>query len=250
MEIGYLKNQYKYDDNYRPSKGWHYNYDDASILMLASSLKNNNLYYELEEQRTKFYNRLTEFKSGDKNISLMDVRLDSLTKEDWNNWLRVLCRFVHRRIEKNTEYRIFVKDYYDSPNWNYEDWIKDVCIQIQRYLYQFVGKNDESLYIEGEFTYSKWSRKMKKAIEPLYKVSDYDNILLILDKTNVLANMVLHIGPQKNFSTLLNSLASHFIKRDFVLENATKEGIVSSKYIAHKFRTLFRKIFYCNEEIT
>lgn len=250
LEIGYLKNQYKYDDNYRPSKGWHYNYDDASILMLASSLKNNNLYYELEEQRTKFYNRITEFKSGDKNISLMDVRLDSLTKDDWNNWLRVLCRFVHRRIEKNTEYRIFVKNYYDSPNWNYEDWIKDVCVQIQRYLYQFVEKNDESLYIEEEFTYSKWSRKMKKAIEPLYKVSDYDNILLILDKTNVLANMVLHIGPQKNFSTLLNSLASHFIKRDFVLENATKEGIVSSKYIAHKFRTLFRKIFSCNEEIT
>ncbi len=250
LKIGYIKNQYRYDSNYRQSKEWHYNYDDAAISMLTAALKNNNLYYELEEQSTKFYNRVTEFKSGDRTISLLEERLDTLTKEDWQNWLRVLCRFVHRKIEKLVEYKIFVEVYYDSPDWNFEDWIKDVCVQIQRYLYQYVEKTDESLYIEGDFNYNKWSRKMKKAIEDRYKVIDYNNVLAILDKTNVLANMVLHIGPQKNFSTLLNSLASHFIKRDFVLENSMQDGVVSSKYIAHKFRVLFRRIFSCNEERT
>lgn len=250
LKIGYIKNQYRYDSNYRQSKEWHYNYDDAAISMLTAALKSNNLYYELEEQSTKFYNRVTEFKSADRTISLLEESLDTLTKEDWQNWLRVLCRFVHRKIERLVEYKIFVEVYYDSLDWNFEDWIKDVCVQIQRYLYQYVEKTDESLYIESDFNYNKWSRKMKKAIEERYKVTDYNNVLAILDKTNVLANMVLHIGPQKNFSTLLNSLASHFIKRDFVLENSMKDGVVSSKYIAHKFRVLFRRIFSCNGEST
>lgn len=250
MDIGYIKNKFRLDDDFRPTKEWHYNYGDAAISMLSNELKNNMLYYELEEQNTKFYSKITEFKSGDRTISLLDDRLDSLTKEDWDVWVRRLCRFVHRKIEKIIQYKIFVDVYYDSPDWNYEDWIRDVCVQIQRHLYQYVTKTDESLYIQGEFKYSNWYRKMKKAIEDNYDGIDYDNVLLILNKTNVLANMVLHLGPQKNFSTLLNSLASHFIKREFVFENSINNGVVSSKYIAHKFRILFRKIFSCNVETT
>ncbi|MGN1371941.1 MAG: hypothetical protein ACI4XM_06690 [Candidatus Coprovivens sp.] len=250
LNIGYIRNQYKYDEEYRPSKDWHYNYGDAALMMLNSSLKNNNLYYELELQSTKFYNRITEFKSNNKTISLIDTKLNTISKEEWFDWLKILCRFVHRKIEKIIGYKIFIETYYDSPNWNYDDWVKDVCIQMQRYLYGFVSKNDDDLYIEGDFNYTKWSRKMKKAIQPMYDESDYSNVLLILDKTNVLANMVLYIGPQKNFSTLLNSLSLHFIKKDFVLENAIKDGVVSSKYIAHKFRTLFRCIFSCNGSLT
>ncbi len=250
IDIGYLKYKYQYDENYRLTKEWHYNYDDAALAMLSTDLKSNNLYYELEEQNSKFYIRATEFKSGDRKINFMEDRLDSLTKEDWNNWLKVICKFVHRKLERIIEYKIFVEEYYDSPNWNYEGWIRDVCVQIQRYLHQYIDKTDESLFVEGNFNYNKWSRKMKKAIALKYDQNDYNNVLLILDKTNVLANMVLHIGPQKNFSTLLNSLASHFMKKDYVFENALKDGVVSSKYIAHKFRVLFYRIFSCNKELT
>lgn len=249
LDLGYINLQYKYDENYRQSRDWHYNYSDAGMAMLSSELKTNNFYYELEEQNTKFYDRVTKFKSGDREISFMDDRLDSLSKEDWNNWIKIVCRFVHRKIEKIIQYRIFIDVYYDSPEWNFDDWIREICVQIQRYLYQFVPTTDESLYINGDFNFSSWSRKMKKATEVLYNGIDYENILVILGKTNVLANMVLKTGLQKNFSNILNSLASHFVKQDYVLEKSLVDGIVSSKYIANKFRTLFKKIFSCNEEL-
>jgi hypothetical protein len=248
LEIGYIKNQYNYDEKYRQTKDWHYNYADAAMAMLSTELKNNNFYYELEEQNTNFYNKITEFKSGDKKISFMDDSLDSLTKEDWNNWLKIVCRFVHRKIEKIINYRIFIDVYYDSPDWNYKDWIKEICVQIQRYLYQYVSKTDESLYIQNDFNFNVWSRMMKKAIEESYDGIDYDNILIILGKTNVIANMVLSNNIQRNFSNVVNSLASHFVKKDFVFEKSFVDGVVSSKYIANKFRVLFKKIFACNEE--
>ena len=73
LDIGYINSMYLYDEDYRPSKDWHYNYNDASLMVLGKELTNNKFYMELEEQDTKFYNRLMEFKSGDKVISLIDT---------------------------------------------------------------------------------------------------------------------------------------------------------------------------------
>ena len=73
LDIGYINTIYSYDDNYKQSKEWQYNYNDASIAMLNKELANSKMYIELEEQSTKFYNKLTEFRSGDKMISLLDV---------------------------------------------------------------------------------------------------------------------------------------------------------------------------------
>ena len=73
--------------------------------------------------------------------------------------------------------------------------------------------------------------------------------MLMLDKTNVLANYAMSGKPPKNFMSLFSSLGYHFIKREHTLEGAMVNGTVSSKYIAHKFKVLFTRIFSCNEEL-
>ena len=41
-----------------------------------------------------------------------------------------------------------------------------------------------------------------------------------------------------------------FIKKEFLFETSKVNGVASSKYIAHKFKRLFTKIFSCNHELT
>lgn len=250
LDIGYINTIYSYDDNYKQSKEWQYNYNDASIAMLNKELANSKMYIELEEQSTKFYNKLTEFRSGDKMISLLDVPVSELTLDDWSNWVKVLCRLVHRRIEKIAEYKIFIDVYYDDPKWNYNDWIKEICTQTQRYLHKFLDSTHEELWVSDDFVYSKWSRKMKKAIESRYDEMPVDNVMNILDKTNILANMALIGEFNRTFVKLFHELSYHFIKKDFLFETSKVNGVASSKYIAHKFKRLFTKIFSCNHELT
>lgn len=248
LDIGYINSMYLYDENYRPSKDWHYNYNDASLMVLGKELTNNKFYMELEEQDTKFYNRLMEFKSGDRVISLIDTPAEELTQEDWLNWIKILCRRVHRKIEKVVGYKIFIDVFYDDPNWNYEDWIREICVQSQRYLHSFFDETKEELWIDDDFKYSKWSRVMKKELSGKYEGLEMDNIITILDKTNVLVGMARLGVMNKQFVALFHSLAHHFIKHDHVFEASMNNGIASSKYIAHKFRLLFTKIFACGYE--
>jgi hypothetical protein len=250
IKIGYLKNKYNYDEKYRSTRESHYNYSDASLYMLSSDLVSNRLYNEMEEQNTYFYNRLIEFDTEDRHISLTETSIEEITQEEWNIWLKKLCKLVHRRIEKIIKYRIMIDTFYDEEEWNYEDWLRDVCVQIQRYLHQYLNETHEELWVHGEFNFSKWSRQYKKTMGPMYDVLEVNNILMMLDKTNALATGVLSGDIPKGFMTLFNSLSYHFVKRDYLLEGATHNGIVSSKYIAHKFKRLFTSIFECNNVIT
>ena len=249
MKVGYIKHKYNYDENYKRTDEVHYNYDDAALHMLNNELKSNKLYMELEGYDTHFYKRLTEFKNGDKVISFCDTPKDEITSDDWNVWLRKLCHVVHRRLDKIIGYRIMIKKYYDDPEWNYNEWIEEVCKQIQRYIFQYSDKSLDHLWIQGEFNYSRWSRAMKREEDLKYNELDVDNIMLMLDKTNVLANYAMSGKPPKNFMSLFSSLGYHFIKREHTLEGAMVNGTVSSKYIAHKFKVLFTRIFSCNEEL-
>lgn len=250
IKIGYIKNMYTYDEKYRSTKDSHYNYNDAGLYLLGSELASNKLYNEMEEQNTYFYNKLIEFDTEDRHISLVETPIDEITHEEWLRWVKRLCKLVHRRIEKIIKYRIVIETFYDDPDWNYENWIREICIQIQRYLHQFLNETHEELWVQGEFNYNKWSRQMKKTIEPLYNELEVNNVLMMLDKTNVLASGVLNGNIPKSFMTLFNSLSYHFVKKDFLLEGATHNGVVSSKYIAHKFKRLFTSIFECNDKIT
>ena len=65
-KIGYLKNQYNLDENYKQSSIYDYNYDDAAMYLLNNELVSNKLYLELMRQNTPFYKGLTEFRNGDK----------------------------------------------------------------------------------------------------------------------------------------------------------------------------------------
>lgn len=248
-KIGYLRNQYHYDSDYQMTKKWFYNYDDAAIAMLVNELKNNKLYYDLECQSTRFYTKLMEFRNGDKEISFYGKETQSIEKEDWEVWIKKLCKFVHRKIEQIIGYKIYVDTYYNEENWNYKDWLYDICVQLQRYLYQFMNEDHPELYVTPDFNYSKWSRSMKKVIQDNYRVHEIDNVLAMLDKTNILASSVLG-KPTDKFMKVFNMLAYHFMNRNYVFESDVNDKRITSKYIAHKFSRLFKRVFSCGEEKT
>ena len=102
---------------------------------LTNYHKKKNLY--LLKKNNLLYYKLIEFDNNGKHISLIDTPIDEITKEDWNVWVKRLCKLVHRRIEKVIKYRIVIETFYDDPNWNYEDWIREICVQSQRYLHSF-----------------------------------------------------------------------------------------------------------------
>lgn len=249
-KIGYLRNQYNLDDQYKQSSEYDYNYDDASIYMLNNELVSNKLYTELMRQNTPFYRGVTEFKNGDKTISFIDTPIDEITEEDWKVWIKILCKAVHRKIEKIIGFKIFIPVYYDEDNWNYDEWLCEICKNLQRYLFQFSNKTLDHLWIGNEFDYNKWSRALKKENDFNYDVIEHDNILLMLDKTNVLVKGIMSGKKVKNFMKLLNELSEHFISKRYLPETSLKDGIISTEYLANKFRVLFKRIFSCNECIT
>lgn len=247
MNIGYLKNYYNYDENYRLSNNVSLNYTDAAIAMLANELKGNKLYYDIEIQNTRFYKKLMEFRSADKELSLYGKKLDSLRKEDWDAWVKRLCKLVHKKIEQMIEYKIYIKTYYNEENWNYKEWLNDICVQLQRHLFRILKNDHSELYITGDFNYSKWSRSMKKVIQSETGIYDIDNILLMLDKTNILVTSIELGQPTEKFMKVFTLLAYHFLNRNYVLESDVNGKKVTNKYISHKFSVLFKKIFSCNE---
>lgn len=250
VNIGYLKNYYNYDENYRLSNNVSLNYTDAAIAMLANELKGNKLYYDIEIQNTRFYKKLMEFRSADKELSLYGKKLDSLRKEDWDAWVKRLCKLVHKKIEQMIEYKIYIKTYYNEENWNYKDWLNDICVQLQRHLFRILKNDHPELYITGDFNYSKWSRSMKKVIQSETGIYDIDNILLMLDKTNILVSSIELGQPTEKFMKVFTLLAYHFLNRNYVLESDVNGKKVTNKYISHKFSVLFKKIFSCNEGTT
>lgn len=87
--IGYLALAYPYNDKSQSSNDWFLQYDNASFYMLRDALRGNQLFYELEEQQTSFYQSLFEFEGEHhKKISLLEDDLNTLTDKDWNEWIK------------------------------------------------------------------------------------------------------------------------------------------------------------------
>ena len=82
-----------------------------------------------QNKAINFYNKLIEFDTEDRHISLVETPIDEITHEEWLRWVKRLCKLVHRRIEKIIKYRIVIETFYDDPDWNYENWIIEICIQ-------------------------------------------------------------------------------------------------------------------------
>lgn len=250
IEIGYIQNQYHYAADYSKSSDWHYNYNDASLVMLSQELHSNKMYLELESRSTFFYQKLTHFKKEDgKEVDLFGGEDISFTKEDWILWKKTLCGFVLDKINTISYYQIFSIPSFDDVDWDYTKWITNVCNQLQRYLFSYIDVADETLYVQEPFSYSKWSRQIKKVIAPAFLEEEYDNVLTILDKMNTLVSFVDSEKFNRRFSVLFHSLAYHFIHKDNLFEESMVDGKVSSKYIAHKFKKLFPVIFDCNSTV-
>ena len=90
--------------------------------------------------------------------------------------------------------------------------------------------------------------RIKKAIEEKYNELEIDNVLMILDKCNILASSLINKVPNPNFMKIFNSLSYHFINKNNIFETSLNNGVASTRYIAYKFKKLFKKIFSCNDE--
>lgn len=252
-KIGYLNNYY-YILNDNGEKDWVLEYDDYGYYMIREALKSNKLYYELEILKTDFYKSLINFEGAyGKQVDLEVDDFEMVTMEDWTKWLKLLAEFVFEKVQDLMDYNIEL--YYEiySPNWEFDIWLKKLCEVIQEYLYLNFNNGVEDdfsdLYIQNDFKFSKWSRKVKKKFALKNENYAYGNILSVLDKANALAMLVRGQG-NGNFAELFNTLAFHFIAPNHVFDNNIEDGYVSNYYIANKFSKVFMRLFSCNELIT
>lgn len=257
IDIGYINKSYHYNNKGQIDNEWFLQYDNAALYMLRDNLKNNKLFYELEINETSFYKNLTKFMGeNDRNISFTDTDMNYLTKEDWNIWIKLLCQQVLERINDILGYEIDVLPNLESPYWNYESWLFNLCVQIQNDLFKMLSDNKQDnfsdVFVDIEnFKYNKWSKKVKSKFGKGDRKFNHDNILLILDKMNSLINCVNSNGKNGKFNELFFSLGYHFIDSTHLYENnISEDGYLQNYYIANKFNKLFRRIFSCNEMIT
>ncbi len=251
IEIGYVKDYYKYDESSQATKEWNLQYSNSSLHMLRDAIRGNRLFYELEIEKSDFYNKLINFKgySGEE-ISFYDAKLSSLTENDWNVWIKNVCGEVLKKISVILGYEIYPIPSLESKYWNYESWLLSLSFIIENEIYKlFELEKDEinELGIEvDKFKYSKWSKKLKQKLD-MNSIYEHENIILILDKMNALVNCVKSRGKSSNFTSLIQSLCYHFINPNNLYENNLYEdGTISSYYIANKFEEMFKKIFECN----
>ena len=156
IDIGYIRNIYNFDENYRKTKKSNYNYNDAALALLTQELKNNKLYIELEEQSTSFYNLLITIDNNKQEKEyIYNLSINEVKEIDWSHWIKRMCKCVQKRVEQIIQYKIFLNIDFNDDSWNFENWIKEVCLQIQRYFYQYIDNPDDSLYIRDDFKYSK-----------------------------------------------------------------------------------------------
>lgn len=230
-EIGYLQYYYEYDDNKQKRNEYSLQYNDAAFLMLKERNKNNRWYHEMLAEHTNFYKSLYNFINKEGRVmSFDDVSLYDFTDEEINDWINLLCLNVELKISSinNVE---FDQTYYLNE-FNYDMWLQKICNKI---------------HPMEDFTYSKWSKEMKRNIN--YNEYDYNSILAILDKTNAIVNKIKKRNAS-NFNNLLIRLSYHFIDQSRIVDLNDKTTHINNKYIAYKLVTLFPKVFSANEIIT
>lgn len=230
-EIGYLKYLYNYDDKKQKTDEYSLQYNDTAFLMLKEKMKNNRWYHEILAEHTNFYNSLYNFiNKNNKKISFDDVSLKELSDEDINEWINLLCINIEKKIceLKNIDYNILN----NINGFNYDTWLNNICNKI---------------YKIDDFSYTKWSKEMKKTEK--YDEYAYDSVLTILDKTNALVKKIKSRDP-KNFNNLLTKLSYHFIDQSRLIDIKDRDKFINNKYIAYKLLTIFPKIFSANDIIT
>lgn len=255
IEINYIKDYYRYNESNQPSKEWNLHYSNASFNMLKDAVRGNKLFYELEVGKTDFLNHLMNFEGENgRMITFYDTPISSLTDEDWNKWIKVVCGEVQNKICDILGYDIYPIPTLESNSWNYESWLLSLSSKIEDEIYrQFDLYNDEikeiSIQVDN-FKYNKWSKKLKQKLD-INGIYDHENIIFILDKLNALVNCIKSKGKNGSMNSLLQSLSYHFINPYNLYENnIDEEGKLSSYYIANKFDEMFERVFSCNETIT
>ena len=253
IAIGYIKNEYLYNDKYQKGKQWEKNYDNASISMLKSEIRDNKLFYELALQNSSFYLDCTNFKG--ENAQLISFEYDDLTRltdGDWKCFSKIVCEQVLDRINEILGYEIFVVPNTNSKHWNYESWLLNLCVQLQdKILKRMRPKDNTDINVNldlNHFEYNKWSKNIKAKYN---SNTIYDDILSILDKMNSLIKSTEKKETRKNVGVLLHQLGYHFIPEKYVYEkNINEDGYLSNYYIANKLNLLFPYVFSCNDVIT
>ena len=250
-KIGYVTNYYNYDSLGKKSKDYSLQYNDVSFYLIRDELKNNKLYYEIEGQETQFYQSLYSFNGAyDQKLSFDYVKLNELTQNDWNIWIKNLCIQVEDKIEELTG--IFIDTNFNDPKWEYDNWIKNICEITQEYILLQANHGKitkfKDFYVNDSFVFSKWSRKIRQKFGAPKVGMDYDDVLSILGKTNALVNYSKGQGKISQFNGLLNSLAFHFINPEHIVN--FEEDYITNNYIADKFNKVFPKLFSCNEITT
>lgn len=244
-KIGYINTYYNYDNEDHHKKEKYLQYNDAILLMIKDEMNYNKLYYKIEAEKTNFYRSLYMFKGyNNRIISLSYNDFDQITKKDWKIWIRNLAYMITKKLIAITNEKLE----YNFRNFEYNDWLSYICNKLQTNILLQLNDNNynesfENLYIDKDFKYNKWSKKIKKEFN-YTSTYDYNNIITILDKTNALVN---YINTENgNFNELLNKLAFHFIRREYIISNKEQENFIPNEYIAHKFRILFNYLFGCN----
>lgn len=144
LAIGYINKTYKYNEKGQFDNNWFLHYDSASLYMLRDSLRDNRLFYELEIQESSFYKSLTNFKGeNNKNISFIDDDMNTLSNEDWNCWLRIMCRHVLEKLEEILGYQLNVLPNIDGNYWNYDSWLLSLCSQVQYDIFLKLNGNEK-----------------------------------------------------------------------------------------------------------
>lgn len=251
-EIGYIKMYYPYDKENKASESM-LNYEDASFLFIRDAARNNKLYYEIETENTFFFKSLMNFEAANyKKVSFFETdSFSNMSSQDWEKWIRLMCEFVEDKINylMPSQFNFSVV----LPNWNYELWLKNLCIRIKDFVLLQLSSDgleySDEFKIDSNFSYKNWSRKLKKKFKVDKNEYEYDSLLLLVDKMNALVSYVKSPGPKNKFMDLFNSLAYHFIDRSSVFEKNIDDGFVSSHYIANKFFKVFCRHFGCNQLI-
>lgn len=245
-EIGYVNTYYDYNDKKRRDGNYKLNYNDYSLLFIKDAMASNKAYYEMEEEETNFYKNM--FNLSD-SITLNDFNND-LSDKEWNEWIKKLCQNVLNILGKIVGVEIKIEI---NQNWNYEKWLKEVCLNLEQHIYKFYKilseeRAQDSLIDNKEWIFSEWSRFVKKTSTRKTNGNyDYYNPLSVLDKVNTIVNFI-KTKNFKRFSEVLHFIAFHDIDPELVpdiyLQN--KEHL-PNRYIANKFNKLFVKIFSCND---
>lgn len=244
-KIGYINTYYNYNNDNQRKKENYLQYNDASLLMIKDEMNYNKLYYNIEAKKTKFYRSLYNFNGANNRIiNFSNTPYNEITKEDWNIWIKKIASLITNKLNTITGYNV---NYLFDDSFNYDNWLKFICKTFQKEILKQLNITDENIdYVDENFSYSKWSKNIKK--EANYnKDYDYENIISILDLTNTLIN---YINTRNgNFNYILSKLSFHFIYKEFIITNEQQKNFISTKYIAHKFRTIFNQLFNCNKGI-